>query len=95
MKNTYTMAVVAKCPKGGRDEYRLTVQFEAIIEVETIIEVVELCTREPIFQEGLTKAIAEGLDERTDGRVNGYEGTVVLEGVHSGVVVRSEEIFGV
>ncbi len=97
MKSIYEMAVVAKCPKGGRDEYQLVVCADEMIEVEVIIASVERHTEKPIYQEVLCQKIAFDLDEREPGpgRVSPATGIVKLTGYHSGVRCDVEETFGV
>lgn len=88
-KCIYRMAVVAKCPKGGRDEYQLEVESNEMIEVETLIDIVERVTKAPIFQEAMTDAIARHLE-----KVAGKHGYVTTRGVHSGVTAEIVEHFG-
>lgn len=91
MKCVYRMAVVAKCPKGGRDEYQIEVEASDMLEVEQIIQIVEVATEKPVYQEELTEHIAEALHGYAGDEV---EGVVRTTGVHSGVHTTAEERFG-
>lgn len=104
MSNTYRLVAAGTCPKGGRDQYEITISSDGIIEVEVIIGIVEAAIADPRFQEDITRRIAEGLDEHFDALSNqdgmmpngswAPTGEVKVTGVHSGVVVDSEEKFG-
>lgn len=75
MRITHRLQVRATCPVDGkRDEYSVRVDVTEVVPVEAILDTVRLFTREPIFQEDLTRAI----HLKTGGRVTS-------RGVHSGV----------
>lgn len=90
MNCVYKFHAAAKCPKGGRDEYAITVTSDKMIEVETIIAAAETHGSKPTFQEELCAAIAKDLDLLK----HGPAGSVHLEGVHQGVLTACVEEFG-
>lgn len=59
--NKYKIEFTAKCPNNSMvvDKYKLTLKTENLIQVEEIIAYVEMLQRESVFQEDLTKKIAE------------------------------------
>lgn len=70
----------AHCPvDGSADRYDLVVETERVVPVEHIFEAIDTATREPIFQEDLTRALADLLGCR-----------VVTVGTHSGVKTTCE-----
>jgi hypothetical protein len=71
--------VIATCPLGGVDVYRLMVETTRLIAVEDILIALRELTRAPIYQEDLTAQLAEKLNAR-----------VVTEGEHSGVATECE-----
>lgn len=59
--NKYKIDFTAKCPNNTIviDKYKLTLKTERLIEVESIIEFLNTLKEDVIFQEDLTKKIAE------------------------------------
>lgn len=59
--NKYKIEFTAKCPNNGIivDKYKLTLKTNELIEVEKIISYLETLQQESLFQEDLTKTIAE------------------------------------
>lgn len=89
MNCVYKLHAAAKCPKGGRDEYAITVTSDKMIEVEAIIAAVETHTAKPTFQEDLCSKIAGDLD-----LLHAPTGSVHIEGLHQGVLTACAEEFG-
>ena len=78
--NTYTLNISAKCPHDPktRDVYQCEITSNETLLVEAILETARDLGEEPIYQEDLTRALAERLNA-----------TVTLEGDHSNVHVVS------
>ncbi len=73
----HRLTIEAKCPKdGSTDTYNTYVRTSAILAVETIIAEAKEIGSDPIYQEELTRALAE----RVPGAVE-----VETHGIHSGV----------
>ena len=73
------MECTAICPINKKvDKYRIFLKSEKIIEVEKIKDLLQKMERKEIFQEDLTRVVSEKLGA-----------TVSIEGMHSGVFVRS------
>lgn len=66
MTTTYSLTMKARCPVDPSiiDTYRLEIVFDGMLRVEAILEVVAELTREPVYQEHLTEALAKRLDAR-------------------------------
>lgn len=79
MKNKYEIEVKAQCPvnQTDRDLYAFTIESEALIEVERIVEFfAKNADKQQVFQERLTQMCAVALGAR-----------VTSVGFHSGVKV--------
>ena len=71
----HRITVRSVCPvDGSEDVYNCIVALDRVVPVEEIIAAVEAETREPRFQEDITRSLAKRLD-----------GEVVTHGIHSGV----------
>lgn len=77
---THRLTVTTSCPSGGRDVYEVTVETDALLRVEAILDYIDTLTSEPLYQEDLTEALAAELGAKvtTVGRhLNVVETTVV------------------
>lgn len=62
IQTIHSVTIAAKCPNGAVDCYQAEFHIDnKVIEVEKIAEQISLLTKEPIFQEDLTRALAENL----------------------------------
>lgn len=94
MRCVYELTIAANCPEGGRDQYEVIIVSDQLIEVETIIGIIDDHTQEPIYQEDLTARIAEALDQVRGRKLVLPTGNVTLVGTHSGVKTTTHEEFG-
>ena len=79
MKNTYELHVVCRCPVSDYiDMYQMSVESDEMIQVESILQVINAVRDEKAFQEDLCRRFSESLGKR-----------VTLVGWHSGVKVTS------
>lgn len=75
MNVTHRLTITANCPVDDQaDVYRVTVETDRVLPVETILEGVAALTRQPLFQEELTERLAELLGA-----------VVTTKGTHTGV----------
>lgn len=61
MTTTHEITIKAKCPHGGEDRYAATFSTDRIIPVEVIEKAIEVFTLSPVYQEDLTRMLAECL----------------------------------
>lgn len=61
---THTTTVTGKCPLGCDDEYTATFETARLIPVEVIDAAIKVYTQGPVFQEDLTKRLADCLQCR-------------------------------
>jgi hypothetical protein len=77
VRNYYTLTIKTKCPVDGSDDvYECLVESKDVVPVEKILELVEINTKAPVFQEHLTMRLAATLKCK-----------VTTTGIHSGVKV--------
>ena len=77
--NLYSVETTAICPINKKqDKYRVYIRSKKMIEVEKIKKVLLDMEKKQIFQEDLTELISKKINAQ-----------VRLEGMHSGVFVRS------
>ena len=71
--NTHATTITGKCPHGCPDVYEATFEVERLIPVEVIKAAIDCYTLAPVYQEDLTRKLAECLQCR-----------VTLKGDHGG-----------
>jgi hypothetical protein len=75
MRVEHVFQLKAHCPVDERiDEYTVTVVIDRLVKIEDILGFAQALGSRPIFQEDLTRLLAEKLD-----------GKVMTVGMHSGV----------
>ena len=78
IQTIHCVTIAAMCPKGAVDLYQAKFCIiNKVIEVEKITEEISRFTKQPIFQEDLTRALAKslGCDVTTVGRHGMFETT--------------------
>lgn len=71
MVTIHRTTISATCPHGGKDSYQAEFHVgDRMLKVEEIQEAIDILTQGPIYQESLTKKLADALACRvvTDGR---------------------------
>jgi hypothetical protein len=77
---SHTTTITGKCPHGCQDVYEATFETKRLIPVEVIQAAINCCTMGPVYQEDLTRRLAECLRCR-----------VTLKGSHGGFVTITTE----
>lgn len=78
--NTHATTITGKCPHGCPDVYEATFEVERLIPVEVIETAVKCYTLAPVYQEDLTRKLADCLQCR-----------VTLKGSHGGFITTTTE----
>ena len=72
----------AKCPNGGHlNKYKITIKVPSFVEVEKLLEIVKTYKGTEIFQEDLTKDVAQKIQQLF--KPNEPVG-IIMEGTHLG-----------
>lgn len=58
---THSTAITGKCPHGCEDTYKATFRMARLIPVEVIDAAIKSLTHTPIYQESLTRSLADVL----------------------------------
>lgn len=78
--NTHTTTITGKCPHGCPDVYEAVFEVERLIPVEVIQAAIACYTLSPVYQEDLTRKLADCLRCR-----------VTLKGSHGGFITTTTE----
>jgi NADPH-dependent 7-cyano-7-deazaguanine reductase QueF len=82
MEIIHKTSMQAKCPNGGHvNKYEITIKVPSFVEVEKLLEIVKTYKETEIFQEDLTKEVAQEIHKL-------FKATesvgIIMEGIHLG-----------
>ena len=82
MEIVHKTSMQAKCPNGGHlNKYEITIKVPSFVEVEKLLDIVRTYRETEIFQEDLTKDVAQEIQRLFE--PNEPVG-IIMEGMHLG-----------
>lgn len=83
LKCVHEILIHSECPHGGKDRYESYFFCSDVLTVESIKDAIDKFTKNPIYQEDLTRLLAEflGCEVKTVGMHKGFKTTCVARQV--------------